>query len=127
MEKTLPIKKHGSSKPGSPPHTWRKRINHQEDSTLRRITSTYVEKTQQNIGFLPSVEDHLHIRGENRDALAQGNKGVGSPPHTWRKLGDDDKGTSYLRITSTYVEKTNSSGKCLNHSQDHLHIRGENT
>ena len=51
---------------------------------------------------------------------------TGSPPHTWRKLGSAAHGIDLTRITSTYVEKTSQFDTIDGHSQDHLHIRGEN-
>ena len=50
---------------GSPPHTWRKLVIFPPLSGVLRITSTYVEKTYLAIKFLHSIQDHLHIRGEN--------------------------------------------------------------
>ena len=50
---------------GSPPHTWRIPIFFSFNVVLFRITSTYVENTNnQDTG--DDVEDHLHIRGEYR-------------------------------------------------------------
>ena len=71
---------------GSPPHTWRKHENTDSDYRLDRITSTYVEKTSWLDPAIPSIQDHLHIRGENLDELNEARKSLGSPPHTWRKL-----------------------------------------
>ena len=72
-----------------------------------------------------STKDHLHIRGEY-SAGAIGYQPVeGSPPHTWRIHRLASVLFVYPRITSTYVENTNSH-TCQNHCQkDHLHIRGE--
>ena len=51
---------------------------------------------------------------------------TGSPPHTWRKPAYVILNYRFLRITSTYVEKTRSKLNLARLSQDHLHIRGEN-
>ena len=51
---------------------------------------------------------------------------LGSPPHTWRKLPCVLEATHIFGITSTYVEKTWSSGSNGSLTEDHLHIRGEN-
>ena len=50
--------------------------------------------------------DHLHIRGEHNALIIESSSSVGSPPHTWRTLPDDDMLDDQLRITSTYVENT---------------------
>ena len=92
---------------GSPPHTWRKRILSMSNRFLCRITSTYVEKTKQPVSPVDKVQDHLHIRGENVSSIVQTPNTLGSPPHTWRKLPENDTDRSILG--------------------DHLHIRGENT
>ena len=54
------------AKIGSPPHTWRK--PKQKDISLvgLRITSTYVEKTWKFARVGAYLQDHLHIRGENK-------------------------------------------------------------
>ena len=49
---------------GSPPHTWRIRFDFYGKSTENRITSTYVENTEQRQKRSWRVQDHLHIRGE---------------------------------------------------------------
>ena len=72
--------------PGSPPHTWRKHKEYFEIAKQRRITSTYVEKTIEEMNEFIKNEDHLHIRGENASKLIIRVAGSGSPPHTWRKL-----------------------------------------
>ena len=76
---------HIPARPGSPPHTWRKPKLMTMAKRLKRITSTYVEKTYfafQSISFL---WDHLHIRGENSKRQQRKRVTSGSPPHTWRK------------------------------------------
>ena len=111
---------------GSPPHTWRKLVNSFFNRSLFRITSTYVEKTTSNDLVAHSIEDHLHIRGENQQVLPTLQQTVGSPPHTWRKLVTLLFKAIKFRITSTYVEKTLSHLDRHLFYQDHLHIRGEN-
>ena len=49
---------------GSPPHTWRIHSKTGATSLPERITSTYVENTGTNEGYILLIEDHLHIRGE---------------------------------------------------------------
>ena len=111
---------------GSPPHTWRKRLETSVYFDNYRITSTYVEKTICFIILTTPSEDHLHIRGENSVLVLLSGTLVGSPPHTWRKLCKSFIACITARITSTYVEKTTACK--LEHQvlQDHLHIRGEN-
>ena len=92
---------------GSPPHTWRKPMLSEFRSCLS--------------------QDHLHIRGENLSALEFWLHRSGSPPHTWRKRQSIYAGMIFLRITSTYVEKTSYIFVWINPFQDHLHIRGENS
>ena len=91
---------------GSPPHTWRKRYTTDEISLIFRITSTYVEKTFLFCKFLARLQDHLHIRGENRSWFINCHMRLGSPPHTWRKPDFLACILLVIRITSTYVEKT---------------------
>ena len=111
---------------GSPPHTWRKRLETSVYFDNYRITSTYVEKTICFIILTTPSEDHLHIRGENSVLVLLAGTLVGSPPHTWRKRYTTDEISLIFRITSTYVEKTFLFCKFLARLQDHLHIRGEN-
>ena len=49
---------------GSPPHTWRIQIDHEEGFKIKGITSTYVENTLTNFVSCIWIKDHLHIRGE---------------------------------------------------------------
>ena len=111
---------------GSPPHTWRKHYLEIDGLAHERITSTYVEKTQRSKSRYSWIRDHLHIRGENPLATPSGRSVVGSPPHTWRKLFTVGAQNSTIRITSTYVEKTEYQKRNSSIAQDHLHIRGEN-
>ena len=57
-------------KAGSPPHTWRKHPAIIFEIYAIRITSTYVEKTTVQISKEINPQDHLHIRGENRQPVA---------------------------------------------------------
>ena len=50
---------------GSPPHTWRTRIEGLPTTLQDRITSTYVENTQPLNRLHGRKRDHLHIRGEH--------------------------------------------------------------
>ena len=111
---------------GSPPHTWRKLVTDVVPWTVFRITSTYVEKTNENWKPDTNNEDHLHIRGENLFQLALPLLLAGSPPHTWRKHFDNKNQAQDIGITSTYVEKTAGRCKRSRAKEDHLHIRGEN-
>ena len=70
---------------------------------------------------------HLHIRGENMTTQHGLKLLKGSPPHTWRKLVPGGAQTHNNRITSTYVEKIMLKSGDITQSQDHLHIRGENS
>ena len=91
---------------GSPPHTWRKPDFPLLSFHFHRITSTYVEKTDQITTAEIADQDHLHIRGENPVGNSGYGTASGSPPHTWRKLCTEVDSTASVRITSTYVEKT---------------------
>ena len=91
---------------GSPPHTWRKPQKQWGRLQKVGITSTYVEKTKILMYCDENKRDHLHIRGENQMYGTQVVDEPGSPPHTWRKQINSVVDLSSLRITSTYVEKT---------------------
>ena len=86
-----------------------------------------MEKTIILLGPIILLEDYLHIRGENALTGHNNTDEVGSPPHTWRKPGLWRVSLPDDRITSTYVEKTIIAFFDAFASQDHLHIRGENT
>ena len=73
-----------------------------------------------------AFQDHLHIRGENKTIYQSQSSTVGSPPHTWRKRSHKCRCMRWIRITSTYVEKTPLRYLSSSDRQDHLHIRGEN-
>ena len=92
---------------GSPPLTWRKLKDVLSVLAPFRITSTYVEKTCSVSVLVHLIQDHLHIRGENKLGPHSLKSWRGSPPHTWRKLLSS---SSFKRLI-----------------RDHLHIRGENT
>ena len=111
---------------GSPPHTWRKLLTQANLTGLIGITSTYVEKTDFVKQFFIPFQDHLHIRGENIKTIQSLMCVRGSPPHTWRKRKAITVGQCCIRITSTYVEKTEQIQAQQQVYQDHLHIRGEN-
>ena len=85
-----------------------------------------MEKTLFGVLSKLYVQDHLHIRGENIRTSVCYLRRLGSPPHTWRKLPACACRRLYLRITSTYVEKTDSQLPLMRLNEDHLHIRGEN-
>ena len=91
---------------GSPPHTWRKLAYFWANSSMLRITSTYVEKTACISLYASHSRDHLHIRGENVIVWHVWKADPGSPPHTWRKPDIPTRWSRDPRITSTYVEKT---------------------
>ena len=112
---------------GSPPHTWRKQPETSKLSPPCGITSTYVEKTVGMAQSRCNAQDHLHIRGENFVMNVYFIMPLGSPPHTWRKLGAYQSIDWNDRITSTYVEKTICFIILTTPSEDHLHIRGENS
>ena len=50
---------------------------------------------------------------------------IGSPPHTWRIPTTWTVLLTAYRITSTYVENTETGGRNNALARDHLHIRGE--
>ena len=90
---------------GSPPHTWR--------------------IPQFLCGGQLVRQDHLHIRGEYNDRNLIEKSEMGSPPHTWRILSDASAKFLIRRITSTYVENTETIAMTCFNCRDHLHIRGE--
>ena len=49
---------------GSSPHTWRIQLMCQNQKTVLRIISTYVENTEFSEIKTFTKQDHLHIRGE---------------------------------------------------------------
>ncbi len=110
---------------GSPPHTWRIRINRTHASWVYGITSTYVENTPEAKDPTGEFEDHLHIRGEYSYSSCVCFKSSGSPPHTWRIHLLKSSQASIGGITSTYVENTLVALATAFNWQDHLHIRGE--
>ena len=72
------------------------------------ITSTYVENTAKMKPNTRIIKDHLHIRGEYLIALFIVSLVTGSPPHTWRIPCKTTSRSVSVRITSTYVENTNT-------------------
>ena len=110
---------------GSPPHTWRILSLSINCLVFMRITSTYVENTPINLIDRHHLQDHLHIRGEY---IVSGRIFfclIGSPPHTWRILGQTFVSFDFDGITSTYVENTKLQYEYDRQRWDHLHIRGE--
>ena len=110
---------------GSPPHTWRIQTKRVQISFLYGITSTHVENTNGVTAVASAIKDHLHTRGEycfnNSVAVIL----LGSPPHTWRILTEDQKDGLQERITSTHVENTMFYLMNMETTRDHLHTRGE--
>ena len=111
--------------PGSPPHAWRILIPEASDFIAPGITSTCVENTSTLNISLPTIRDHLHMRGEYLPCGSSTRNGLGSPPHAWRIRGLLRCNYPILRITSTCVENTCHFGWCLPSLRDHLHMRGE--
>ena len=74
-------------------------------SAMNGITSTYVENTKYINTHYWRNKDHLHIRGEYYQLPYFLWKNIGSPPHTWR------------------IQDPNHD--CMLQYRDHLHIRGE--
>ena len=93
---------------GSPPHTWRIPIGEINKGITGRITSTYVENTKHTVYVNKTWKDHLHIRGEYNLINFTIKQRKGSPPHTWRIPVTSTKGCLVGRITSTYVENTDT-------------------
>ena len=112
----------------TPPRTWRRPTTIRRPDLRLRNTSTYVEKTEQKSRTCANKEKHLHVRGEDRHAVASADDLKETPPRTWRRLnlgviGPGGSETpprtwrrpmskamclSNVRNTSTYVEKTPS-------------------
>ena len=90
---------------------------------------------------------HLHVRGESSGSaifrLLSGDISTyaektrwstspfpqcgGTSPHTWRKLEQISNQLDLAGNISTYAEKTYLARLPIEHAQEHLHIRGENT
>ena len=84
-----------------------------------------MENTSLNVLCKLEIWDHLHIRGEYSSSALSCFSLIGSPPHTWRIQVDVVRLNLMNRITSTYVENTNTTSIQPIGNQDHLHIRGE--
>ena len=54
------------------------------------------------------VEDHPHIHGEHSPYLPKMFLFLGSPPHTWGTLPDNNRTFLVPRITPTYMGNTKS-------------------
>ena len=109
---------------GSSPHTWRSLEKFKSMLKSNRIISTYVEITEQITTAGPSIEDHLHIRGDHADDYQPCTLLYGSSPHTWRSplrcflVNRNLVGSSPHTWRSLF--KSFSFLSCF---QDHLHIR----
>ena len=90
---------------GSSPHTWRIHKEAIQLISIARIISTYVENTFTLGDKNEKCRDHLHIRGEYLFSVSSNFTRLGSSPHTWRILLNNDLMPASAR--------------------DHLHIRGE--
>ena len=110
---------------GSPPHTWRIQLRLFLLPAYNGNTSTYVENTTKTLSFARIQWDHLHIRGEYYQTSSYFLWTLGSPPHTWRIPTTWTVLLTAYRITSTYVENTETGGRNNALARDHLHIRGE--
>ena len=91
---------------GSPPHTWRILCESEQRQRSLRITSTYVENTDDIWLDDATKQDHLHIRGEYLQVSIIVFSYLGSPPHTWRIQCFVNSFSVIFGITSTYVENT---------------------
>ena len=91
---------------GSSPHTWRSPKIFEKRHDRVRIISTYVEITNYVDPRIPSIEDHLHIRGDHGIGTLKTWSKLGSSPHTWRSRFFFLFWFVNLRIISTYVEIT---------------------
>ena len=89
----------------TPPRTWRRQQLVDFVVTIRRNTSTDVEKTQ-----------------KARIKLRYGEE---TPPRTWRRPYEAFRRVVVLRNTSTDVEKTAARSASSCRGQKHLHGRGE--
>ena len=110
----------------TPPRAWRKLLQRRSTSAAVRNTSTCVEKTGYCIHIRYVYRKHLHVRGENGHFAACYWVKIETPPRAWRKLSQNSQTPSFLRNTSTCVEKTSKLWASIIGVSKHLHVRGEN-
>ena len=89
----------------TPPRTWRR-------LAIRQIRRGGNEK-------------HLHGRGEDLETFWLSGCLSETPPRTWRRPPFKVLAKTFLRNTSTDVEKTSSTMNSATSSKKHLHGRGE--
>ncbi len=131
----------------TPPRAWRRLTGVSAGDPLERNTSTSVEKTigvkseREKIGntstsvektetkphLSPSVEKHLHERGEDSGKNPSLRPNQETPPRAWRRLFLTNQHHFGDGNTSTSVEKTQCLHSCLSFGKKHLHERGEDT
>ena len=93
----------------TPPRMWRKLRVDVDNLIQAGNTSTYVEKTLNEIEIERKVKKHLHVCGENCLIDSQGYCWRETPPRMWRKLRTLLSRSKAPGNTSTYVEKTRAS------------------
>ncbi len=96
----------GRCKVGSPPRMWGKGLQFPCQYKSRRITPTYVGKSEIVSSLTIGPWDHPHVCGEKHFTLRQGRCKVGSPPRMWGKVFIHSTPASLARITPTYVGKS---------------------
>ena len=90
-----------------------------------RNTSTCVEKiVVADVGRKGDWK-HLHVRGEDYWRKKELFDDKETPPRAWRRFHIYNALRSFLRNTSTCVEKIAGNVKNVYAKQKHLHVRGE--
>ena len=107
------ISKGYSTRVGSPPRAWGRRVGHDAQQVALRFTPTCVGKTiaAPLLALWPSV--HPHVRGEDVIWLTCAGRLDGSPPRAWGRLGIELNPDYVVRFTPTCVGKTPISGVVL--------------
>ena len=90
-----------------------------------RITPTYVGKSLPLKWLCGSCRDHPHVCGEKEELTSGFDGGRGSPPRMWGKEVIAAMNCHNIRITPTYVGKSNNGRKNSPFFRDHPHVCGE--
>ena len=115
----------GSSDSGSPPRMRGKAVPAALPDISHRITPAYAGKSEKQVPFLPSYQDHPRVCGEKTQPRPRRMTPTGSPP---RMRGKETSGTRLLqrfRITPAYAGKRRrSTGRAAGRG-DHPRVCGE--
>ena len=103
------LDKLGIMNQGSPPLTWEKASVMLLICFSIGITPTYVGKRQNSSDFYIVDQDHPHLRGKKLLNSTTDRHFPGSPPLTWEKVLYKGLDFDGVRITPTYVGKSQKS------------------